>query len=188
MTAQEMEQGFQDVWKLFAETDRKLEKLFKETDEKFKETDEKFKETDKQIGALTGKWGRFVEGLVAPAAERLFRERGIRVDRTYQRVRAHKNGSGMEVDILAVNGDYAVLIEVKSTLGIDDVRDHLERMSRFKTFFPEYADRKVVGAVAGIVIDEDADKFAYRQGLFVIAQSGETVTILNDDTFQPTCW
>ncbi len=202
MTAQEMEQGFQNIWTLFAETDRKREKLFKEsqeqfketreqfkeTDKRFKETDQRFKETGKQIGAITSKWGRFVEGLVAPAAERLFQERGIHVNRTYQRVRAHKHGSAMDVDILAVNGDYAVLIEVKSTLGVEDIREHIERMQKFTAFFPEYADLKVVGAVAGIVIDEDADKFAYRQGLFVIAQSGETVTILNDEKFQPKHW
>ena len=50
---------------------------------------------------------------------------------------------------------------------------------------PEYADRKVIGAVAGIIIDEGADKFAYKIGLFVIVQSGETVKITNDDEFSP---
>jgi predicted AAA+ superfamily ATPase len=184
MDVQEMEQGFQKIWDLFAETDER----FKETDRKFKETDKKFQETDKRIGDITGKWSRFVEGLIAPAVERLFKAWNIEVDRVYQRVKAHKNGAGLEVDILAVNGEYAVLIEAKSTLGVDDVRDHLDRLKKFKMFFPEYADRKVIGAVAGIVIDEDADKFAYRQGLFVMAQSGEAVKILNDEQFRPKHW
>jgi hypothetical protein len=195
MDVQEMEQGFQKIWELFAETDRR----FKETDRQFKETDKKFKETeqelhtlfsktDAKIEALTGKWGRFVEGLIAPAVHRLFQAWHIEVDRVYQRVKAHKNGAGLEVDILAVNGEYAVLIEAKSTLGVDDVREHIDRLKKFKPFFPEYADRKVIGAVAGIVIDEDADKFAYRQGLFVIAQSGEAVKILNDEQFRPKHW
>jgi len=35
------------------------------------------------------------------------------------------------------------------------------------------------------VIDGGADKFAYRQGLFVIAQKGENVKILNDKKFIP---
>jgi hypothetical protein len=68
------------------------------------------------------------------------------------------------------------------------VREHLDRLGKFKAIFPEYADRKVVGAVAGIVIDEGADRFAYKHGLFVIAQSGEMVTILNDEDFHPTVW
>ena len=202
MKAQEMEQGFQKIWELFAETDERFketDKKFKETDKKFKETDKKFKETEKELNtlfsktdakieALTGKWGRFVEGLIAPAVTRLFHAWNIEVDRVYQRVKAYKNGAGLEVDILAVNGEYAVLIEAKSTLGVDDVREHIDRLEKFKMFFPEYADRKVVGAVAGIVIDEDADKFAYRNGLFVIAQSGEAVKILNDEQFRPKQW
>ena len=60
------------------------------------------------------------------------------------------------------------------------MRDHSERLEKFKLFFPEYADRKVIGAVAGIIVDEGADKFAYKRGLFVIEQSGETVEITND--------
>jgi hypothetical protein len=42
--------------------------------------------------------------------------------------------------------------------------------------------------VAGIEIEEGADKYAYRQGLFVLAQSGESVAILNSADFQPKIW
>jgi len=147
-------------------------------------TTKKMAETMKAVDALTGEWSKFVEGLIAPAAERLFKERGIEVDKIYQRVKAHKNGDDMEVDILAVNGKYAVLIEAKSTLKIDDVNEHIRRIKRFKTFFPEYKDRKVVGAVGGIAIDEESDKYAYKKGLFVIVESGENVKILNDKKFK----
>ena len=209
MTTQELEKSIQEIWKLFKETDER----FKETDKKFKETDrilkEKFKETDEEIKktsksieetrktaeitnravyALTGKWSRFVEGLIAPAVERLFKERGIAVDKIFQRVKTRRNGEEMEVDILAINGEYAVLIEAKSTLKIDDVNDHIERLEKFKAFFPEYSKRKVVGAVGGIVIEEDSDKYAYRNGLFVIGESGEAAVILNDKNFQPKVW
>lgn len=44
---------------------------------------------------------------------------------------------------------------------------------------------KVVGAIGGIVIDEDSDKYTYRKGLFVIVESGDTVKILNDHKFKP---
>ncbi len=42
--------------------------------------------------------------------------------------------------------------------------------------------------MAGIVIDEAADKYAYRKGLFVIAQAGENIKILNDEKFKPKEW
>lgn len=143
---------------------------------------------DEQVAGLTGKWGCFVEGLLAPAVVKLFRERAIAVDWVAQRVQAQKNGRHLEIDILAQNAEYAVLIEVKSTLGVDDVNEHLARLAEFKSFYPEHQDRKIVGAVAGINIQEGVDRYAYQQGLFVIAQSGEMVRILNDKKFQPRFW
>jgi len=170
MTQQELERAIQEVWALFKETDRKIAEI------------------SKTVAALTGKWGRFVERLIAPGTISMFKERGIEVEKVYQRVKAHKNGKEIKIDILAIDKEYAVLIEAKSTLGIEDIKEHIERLKIFKKFFPEYSDRKVIGAVAGIVIEEGADKFAYRQGLFVIGQTGETVKILNDKTFKPKIW
>jgi hypothetical protein len=183
-----LERAIQEVWALFKETDRKIEKSSLETDRKFKETDRKIQEVSKNVGNLTGKWSRFVEGLIAPGAVTLFRERGIEVEGIFQRVKIQKNGEGIEIDILAVDQEYVVLIEAKSTLSVDDVKEHVERMKAFKRFFPQYRDRKAIGAVAGIDIEEGADKFAYRQGFFVIGQTGETVEILNDGKFQPKAW
>jgi len=198
MVTSEIEKGFQEIWKLYKETDKR----FKETDKQIKETDKKLKKTDAQIEktsiaadkaikavvALTGKWSKFVEGLIAPAVERMFKERGIKVDKIYQRVKSHKNGESMEIDILAINGDYAVLIEAKSTLRIVDVDDHIKRLEKFKYFFPEYGNVKAVGAVGGIVIEESSDKYAYKKGLFTITEKGDCVEIMNDAEFKPRVW
>jgi len=56
----------------------------------------------------------------------------------------------------------------------------------FLEFFPEYRAYKIYEAVIGIQIEEAADKFAYRNGLFVFKVGGEgTLKILNDADFQP---
>ncbi len=175
MTPLEMEKGFQEIWKLFAETDKK-----------FKETAENIERTDKKLDKLIGTWGTFVEGLVEPAAIRMFQERGFDVEDIMPNRKLRKNGQVlMEIDVFLSNGEYAILIEVKTTLRVDDVKEHIERLHRFKECFPQYADKKVIGAVAGIKIHEDADQFAINQGLFVIVQSGDSVRILNDEIFQP---
>ena len=154
MTAKEIEEGFREIWELFKETDREI----KATSQEVKAMSRKVEETSRAVEALTGKWGKFVEGLLLPAVERLFTDRGIDVDKVYPRAKVRKNGDSIEIDILAIDGEYAVLIEAKSTLGVADIDEHLQRLQKFKTFYPEYADRKVVGAVAGIVIEEDADR------------------------------
>ena len=69
-----------------------------------------------------------------------------------------------------------------------DIREFAENLAKFRQFFPEYAHKQLYGAVAGIEIEEGADRYAHRQGLFVLAQSGETVAILNALDFQPKNW
>ncbi|MBF8273792.1 MAG: hypothetical protein HW380_2897 [Magnetococcales bacterium] len=202
---QETDRQFKETDRQFKETNQQFKEIalrFRETDLKFQETDREFKEialgfketervvkeVSRQIGQLGSRWGEFVEGMIAPACIDMFTQRGIPVDEVYPRARKKLGGKHMEIDLLVANTVAAVLVEVKSNLKVEDVRDHMERLSQFKSFFPRYADCTIYGAVAGIVIDADADKFAMNRGLFVIAQSGETVHIANDEHFVPKTW
>ena len=81
-------------------------------------------------------------------------------------------------------------MEVKTTLKVEDVKKHIKkRLKKFYSFFPEYERKQIYGGVAYIDVNEEADKFAYRQGLFVLALSGENlVEIKNDENFKPTAY
>ncbi|MBF0626846.1 MAG: hypothetical protein HQL91_01355 [Magnetococcales bacterium] len=171
------------------ETERVIRESRAETERERRETERVVKEVSRQIGQLGSRWGEFVEGLVAPACKSLFMERGIPVHRVGRRMEADLPGNRrMEIDLMVVNTDAVILVEVKSKLKHEDVRDHLVRVAEFKDFFPEYADKRIMGAVAGIVIDEKVDQFAMNQGLFVIVQSGDTVTLANAPNFVPKSW
>jgi len=175
---------FDDIWRLFQETNLQ----FQETDRKFQETDRKIKEMTISIGRLGNKLGDFVEEMVRPAAVRLFQEWGIAVHEVHRQVVANRQGAAIEVDLLVVNDEDVVAIECKSTLSVDDVNEHLVRLGKLKELLPSYADKRVLGAVTGMVIPDHVATYAYRQGLFVLAQSGESVVILNDAKFQPKAW
>ena len=180
----------EDIFRMFAETDRRFQQTDRRLDRRFQETAQSFKETNEELKRLerlfTGQWGKLIEALVAPSALRLFQERGIKVTETQRRVESVRNGSQMEVDILLVNAQEVVVTEVKTTLKVEDVRKFLEDLKRFLLFFPRYKGLKVYGGIAGIHIEEDADKFAYRQGLFVLTGSGEgMVKMLNSPDFRP---
>ena len=202
-----------DVWKLLAElveAQKETERCFQETERRFQETERVLKEqsleterilkeqslkTDRQItrlskeiGNLGGKWGRFVENMVAPACETLFLNRQIPVHQVSQRVRKRLDGKTLEIDVLVTNENHVLVVEVKSSLSVDDVKELIKNLTEFRQFFPEYNHKQLYGAVAGIEIEEGADKYAYRQGLFVLAQRGENVAILNDTEFQPKTW
>jgi len=212
VTLEEVWALFKETDRKFQETDRK----FQETDHKFQETDRKFQETEriiketalanaqvaekrtrelektlyKKIGELGDRLGDFAEGFVRPAVVKLFRERGIEVHKVTRKIEANNPQLNLatEIDLLVINGESCVLVEVKSNVSIDDVNEHIERMAKFKPLFPEYADKKAFGAMAGMVISENVAKYAYRKGFFVIAQQGDLAVILNDSKFQPTVW
>ncbi|RIK36881.1 MAG: DUF3782 domain-containing protein [Chloroflexi bacterium] len=186
MAEQITQEAVAEIWQLFKETDAK----FKETDAKFKETDAKIQETTRQIRALEGlfgsQWGKFIEALVHPNALRLFQAWGIQVHYVYRRAISQFNGEHMELDLLLENDEDVIVVEVKSTLKVQDINDFLDELKDFLRFFPKYANRRIYGAVAGLSIEEDADRFAYRKGLFVLGVvGGGIVQIKNDRRFRP---
>ncbi|MBF0123756.1 MAG: DUF3782 domain-containing protein [Magnetococcales bacterium] len=185
---QETAQQMKETDRQMRETDQRLGVRMQETFQQMQETDRKFKEVSTLVGNLGSRWGDFVEKLVAPACIAMFTKRGIQVDEVFTRAKKTVAGQNMEIDILVANTIDAVLVEVKSNLTVEDVRNHLERLKRFKSFFNRYADCTVYGAVAGIAIDAGADQFAINQGLFVIVQSGDSVQIANDKDFKARTW
>ena len=192
----------EDIYKLFEKTNEEFTQSQREYDRRSAEADRQTEElkrslaklektverTTKAVDSLITRWGRFVEELVEPAVIKLFREKGIDVKETYSRARVKRNGIGMEIDILAVDETDVVLVECKSRLSKDDVNDFLHKLEHFKEAFPHYSNFNAYGAVAGIEIDEGVDRYAYKQGLFVIKPSGDTVAIINDDKFQAKFW
>ena len=176
----------EEVWRLFRETDRQ----FKETDRQFKETDRRLRETGERIRELselfTGQWGKLVEALVRPGLLEQFQRRGIPVHETLERDRVRRGGREMELDVTLINDGVVIPVEVKTTLRVEDVRDFLERLRELKVFYPKYQGHAVYGAVAGVRIEERADRYAYRQGLFVLTLGHDgLVRILNDAAFRP---
>jgi hypothetical protein len=200
---------YDDILRLFQETDRRLkdtERLLKEqsqgadrrmqeadlrmqeADRRREETDRQIQQVSRQIGKLGNRLGEFVEWQVRPAAIRLLQERNIEVHELASEISVQRDGEGLEIDLLAINTSQAVLIEVKSKLSQTDVDEHLERLAKFKRLMPRYQDVSALGAVAAMVIPTDVARYAYRQGLFVIAQSGDHLVILNDPAFVPKAW
>ncbi len=173
---------------------QELTEKFKETEKLFKETDKQFKETDKKInkvqGLFTSQWGKLVEAIVRPACLKLFRERNIDVSRTHENTTIERDGiKKAEYDAILANGSEVVIVEVKTTLRDKDVDYFLKKLEEVKSYIPEYADKKVYGAMAAISFDRGAENLAIKQGLFLIKSKGEgVVDIANAKDFQPKAY
>ena len=177
----ETELMLRETDRILRESSQETDRRFQETDRKFQETDRKIKEVNLQLGKLGNRLGDFIEEAVRPSAVRLFRERGIDVHEVHQKIDAQRGNEGVEVDLLVVNDTDVIAIECKSNLSVDDVKDHLERLSKIKRMLPTYADKRIMGAVAAMVIPDAVALYAYRHGLFVIGQNGEQLHIRNKE-------
>lgn len=201
---QEIMASFQETDARFKQTDARLEKMFQETRADFKDTDAKFKETaagfkevearfkdtDKKIKELTnlftGQWGKLIESLAESGIMKIMQSRGINVTHLSRRLESHKNGHHMELDFLLSNEKELVIGEVKTTMGVDDVKHFLKKLEELFLFYPGYKRYKIYGAMIGVRIDEGVDLFAYRRGLFVLKVGGEgMLKLLNDTDFKP---
>ena len=160
----------------------KIRKRQKQTDRQMKQTDRQMK---KLAGLFTSQWGKLMESLVEGDLVPLLQARGISVQSTHPRVRGRRNGEHYEFDILAGNGEEMVVVEVKTTLKADDVKQFLEKLNKFTEYEPVYRGKQVYGAVAYLRVEQDSELYAERQGLYVIRATGNSASIINDAGFVP---
>ena len=199
---------FRQVAEQMKETDSRMEKTFqetvglmkenaeqmKETDRKIQKTAEQIEQTNKDVGGLTSSIGNIIANMVKGNIVEKFQALGYdNLDDYCERKKFKNNKLGItgEVDLFLENGDIAILIEVKTTLETKDVRDHIERMEKFRRWVDARGvdKRRFVGAVAGAVVDGDAAEIAFQNGLYVIVQSGEAVEIMAPpEGFVPKKW
>ena len=120
-----------------------------------------------------------------------FNELGYPVTRQSKQMKI-SNGKQVlaEVDLFIENGEYAILVEIKTVMDISHINDHLERIEIVRKYLDERNDsRKLLGAVAGGVVNENVMKYAYRKGLYVVVQNGDAVAIADmPHGFKPREW
>ena len=178
--------------RLGQETDRRTQendRRMQENDRRTQETDRQMQETDlrlrKRDELFNGQWGKLMESLVEGDLVKLLQQRGIAVGHTMTNAKKDYGERRWEFDILAVNGEEVVVVEVKTTLKVDDVDYFVERLQDFPELMPEFADRLIYGALAYLKTDGSVTVHAGRQGLYVIRATGSSASITNAEGFAP---
>ncbi len=156
----------------------------------FAETNAEIKSLSKRVGEITDTLGKYVEEQVRPKAIHEFKKYGIKLTESYQSVSNDEKGkNSYEIDLLLVNTHYAVAIESKSKLKIDDVNDHLERLEKIKRHPAKVLKNvELIGALAGMIVPKNVREYAIKKGLFVFVPSGDTVKLANEKTFKYKTW
>jgi hypothetical protein len=173
---EETNRRMEETEQLMRETDRRM----KETDRRMEETDRRMQETDRKISRLGSRIGDLIEHLTAANILEQFQDKGYEFTRISRntKLKDPNNRTLAEIDILLENGDFAMVVEVKSLLTLADVKDHIKRMRTLRQYADAHRDtRKYVSSVSGALIEDSARDFALEKGIYVIEHTGETIQI-----------
>ncbi|GHT26235.1 hypothetical protein FACS18942_03320 [Planctomycetales bacterium] len=147
----------------------------------------------KEIGALGGSIGNFVAEMVNGNVVQEFQKLGYLVGSSTQKYKYwddERKNVLAEADLILLNGDIAVIVEVKLTAETKDVPHFLKALDIIKTRPDRItAGLKLIGAIAGGVIDDSVVRFAQKSGLYVIRQNDDTFEIVPAlEGFQAKVW
>ncbi|WPL16323.1 hypothetical protein Thiowin_01276 [Thiorhodovibrio winogradskyi] len=95
-----------------------------------------------------------------------------------------------ELDITVHKGDevVVVMVEVKTTLRPEDVKNFLYKLDHLEVLIPRYTENQIYGAMAWLSADAGAQAMLENWGLFSIRATGDSASILNTAEFRPHAW
>jgi len=159
-------------------TDRSISQLSRDINQKF--------------GEVANKTGMLVEDMVAPSIARIFQEvTGYKEEQilfSAIRVKLYhvtKADLRREFDAVVSGGDYLLINETKSQLDAEAVDKFIEVLQEAKDFFPQYKEKKVIGALASLYIDTSLVRHIEKQGLIAMAVGKNLMDVLNSPSFKP---
>jgi predicted RNase H-like nuclease (RuvC/YqgF family) len=167
---------------------------FKDGIESFKdEMRREHRQLNKQLGEIANKQGRMTEDLVAPSICRILQEvvdcpasYGCGLVVRIRRVHPYDRSRTKEFDAIAECGDYVLVNETKSKLAPADIGELMDTIRDVKEYFPEYKNRKFIGSLATLYVDDSLVKHASRKGIIVLAVGDELMDVMNEPGFRPT--
>ena len=193
-TAEQKKKFDQEYAERQKELDKKFAKLAEqaqETDKEFKKAWKSIKELSKNIGGISNTLGKWSEEMVAARLCEKVNVFGYEFTRCGRNIEYRENGERIaEVDCFLENGTVLMLVEVKTDLTKNEVDEYIEKVKMIRYLQDKRNDKRtIVAAMAGAIVSESVCKYAQKQGLYVLMQSGENIAIANPPAgFRPRKW
>jgi len=126
-------------------------------------------------GAQGQRLGQLVEFIVIPGIRHAMNSLGhhFKYAAANKKIKAVIKGEKIriaEVDLFLHNGAEAMAVEIKTSLTPEDVNKHLDRLVKLRKYEKEanIQGKDLYGAVVGVFIDDNARRFALKNGLYVL--------------------
>jgi len=165
--------SFESVWSILQE----VAKSQKEFDREMRESKAEFNE---RLGNYINLFGDFTEYMMAPKLREKFKDFGLFFPKTSRNVRVEDENKNiiLETDAMLENGDKAMMVEIKTKLTVERINKHIERLEKMRKHADSHGDKRTfLGAVAGVVVDDESREYALNQGFYLIEPEGEDLSI-----------
>ena len=172
--------SFESVWAILqeiAESQKDTDRIVKENALQTKKDKAEFNE---RLGNYIKLFGDFTEYMMAPKLREKFMDFGLFFPKTSRNVNVKDENKNiiLEADAMLENGDKAMMVEIKTQLTVERVNKHIERLEKMRKHADLYGDKRTfLGAIAGVVLDDDVREYALNQGLYLIEPAGEDLNI-----------
>ena len=178
----ETTESLRETRKVVEEHGRQIDKQTKQIDKQTKQICEQ----GKQIGGLGNKFGSFTEGMAFPSMTKVLKEK-FNMEIISTRVAAERRGKKLELDVFAyTNGNVntAFIVEVKSHVKQDDLKQLLKILTTFPDVFPEHANKKLYVILAYVDMPDNVKKKILEQGIYLAQIHDEQFKLKVPKNFQ----
>jgi len=165
--------SFESVWAILQE----IAESHKEYEQERKKDKAEFNE---RLGNYINLFGDFTEYTMAPKLRDKFMEIGLDFPRTNRnmKVKDKVNNIFLETDVMLENGDKAMMVEIKTQLTVERINKYIERLEKMRKYADLHGDKRTfLGAVAGVVVDDEVREYALNHGLYLIEPAGADLNI-----------
>ncbi len=158
-----------------------------ETDKKMQETSRIVREMSLKLEGISDSNGDMAEFSITSALQNNLRVGDSEYDYmdTNLKRKHKKSGIEAEYDIILYNTSKVLIIEVKYNFKEKYLSRFYKNLKNFKLLFPEYKNRELYGAVAGLSFEESALEEAKKYGFYILTQDNKNLKLLNELGFEP---
>jgi hypothetical protein len=156
------------------------------TREELRETARVVEEVGRQLRKLGNKFGNFAEGMALSSMTKLLIEH-FHMNVVSPRLLALRNGHWKEFDVLAFSNtrDEACVVEVKTHLRMEGLRQMKKTLREFREFLPTFRDKKVYGILAAVDAPAAVRQKVLEEGIYVARIHDEEFALDVPKDFKP---
>jgi hypothetical protein len=157
------------------ETDLAIQELTKQVEKTSKQVEDFVNNSKNDFSRINRRLGHLIEFIVAPGIRQDMEDFGHKfryatANKVFRGIKDGRKSDLAEVDLFLSNGTKAMAVEVKTTLTLGWVKEHIDQLDTLRTFekYTKIQGKELLGAVAGVFINDDAREYAKKRGLYVI--------------------